>query len=273
MGANFTRPVGGSGATFDIPVAQAAHPFSAPDLYKPVQLVGDNTYDLATADTVENAEVVGVLTKIVDANNIVITWAGVIDVPIAGPAGTTVFLAQAGGFTTTEPGSADISKALGNIKESGVSIFFENYRGLQSTAGSGTSGGGGGAITDTNTQFITYDDEKLMDGQNQWTAQSGETYTILKSGYLIGFEVEMNTPRTAGSILFKPTKNGTPITSTNLDLNINGSNQKTNSKFSDIDDASYFFNVGDVLSYEATSTGFAPLSNRADINLTFKTNN
>ncbi len=130
VGATGATGAGGGGAV-TLAVAQTAHGLAVMDV---VRLSGSNTYTKAKADTAANAEVVGIVTAVADANNFTITCVG----PVTGFSGltanTTYFLsaATAGLLTATEPTSG-ISKPI-FIAATTTAGFIFNMRGSTLTA-------------------------------------------------------------------------------------------------------------------------------------------
>ena len=125
---------GGSGTELSIPVAQVAHGFSVGDVIKSDGTAG--SYALAQADSSVNAEVVGLVTVVVDANNFeyakdIMAYTGA-GIP-AGTPGQAVFLdpAVAGAMTITEPTAVgEISKPVGVLITSAAEMnFTADYRG------------------------------------------------------------------------------------------------------------------------------------------------
>lgn len=148
---------GGSGSATTYSVTQTAHGFSVGDVIKSAGTA--NAYAKAQANSAANAEVVGIVTVVTDADNFTYTTEGVITtgVPVA-TAGTTYFLSpsSAGAMTATEPTTVgQVSKPLLIVLESGAkAVFAFSIRGevIGTVAGlAGSTGitvdGGGGVIT------------------------------------------------------------------------------------------------------------------------------
>ncbi len=135
---------GGGTSNDELTVNQTTHGFIVGES---VRLVAGsaNTYTKAQADSAENAEVVGMVTTVVNANRFILTLQGVITTGVpAQPAGTVMFLSPsiAGALTSTEPTAiGQVSKPLVQIIESSVTMAFINWRGELLT-GSGGSGSG-----------------------------------------------------------------------------------------------------------------------------------
>ena len=121
------------GASSTLSVAQGSHGFVLGDVLKNTST--DNVYAKAQADSGANAEVIGIVTQVVDAGNFVITTSGYVDTAGAVPAataGTVLFLSPttAGALTATEPTTAgQISKPLAIIQDNDDTMVFFNWRG------------------------------------------------------------------------------------------------------------------------------------------------
>jgi len=129
---NFSyEATGGGGSTED--VAQTAHGLTAGNVIRSSGTA--NQYAKAQSDSAVNADAVGIVTVVDDANNFTYAFAGVVTVgvPVAA-AGTAVFLdpSVSGGLTTTQPSTlGQIEKPLGVIIESGAKMLWLNYRGTE----------------------------------------------------------------------------------------------------------------------------------------------
>lgn len=152
---------GGSGEATVFTVAQTAHGLSVGDVVRSNGTAGQFTK--AQADSAANAEVIGIVTVVTDANNFTVTTEGYITtgVPTA-TAGTVFFLSpsSAGALTSTEPSTVgQISIPLLTVITSAAKAFFTVRRGLViATAGTGTvtsvatgTGLTGGPITSSGT--------------------------------------------------------------------------------------------------------------------------
>lgn len=142
-----TGPTGSTGATGATgpggssteDIAQTAHGLSVQDV---VRFDGTD-YVKAQADTAENAEVVGMVSEVADANNFTLAVVGKVEGLSSLVAGTVYFLDPdtAGALTDTEPTTiGQVSKPL-FIADSSSSGFLFNFRGEQ-VADLGTGGGG-----------------------------------------------------------------------------------------------------------------------------------
>lgn len=155
---------GGSGEATIFTVAQTAHGLSVGDIVRSNGTAGQFTK--AQADSSANAEVIGIVTVVTDANNFTVTTEGYITtgVPTA-TAGTVFFLSAstAGALTSTEPSTVgQISIPLLTIITSAAKAFFSVRRGLViATAGTGTvtsvsfTGGLISVATATSTPALT----------------------------------------------------------------------------------------------------------------------
>jgi len=118
-------PATTGGGTFT--VNQTSHGFSVGN----VLTLSGTTYAKAKADTAANAEVVGIVDSVTDANNFVLRTVGKITGLTGLTAGTAYFLdpVTAGALTATEPTTANqVSKPL-LIADTTTSGYFYNFRG------------------------------------------------------------------------------------------------------------------------------------------------
>lgn len=121
------------GASSTLSVAQGSHGFVVGDVLRNTST--DNVYAKAQADSAANAEVIGIVTQVVDSGNFVLTTSGLVDAAGAVPAaaaGTVLFLSPstAGALTATEPTTAgQISKPLAIIQDNDDTMVFFNWRG------------------------------------------------------------------------------------------------------------------------------------------------
>ena len=120
-----------------ISVTHTSHGFDSGDLGKPMRSSGVNgRFIVARANSAVNAEVVGVLTSVEDANNYTITSTGIVDVaeaiPDAATAGQVLFVAEADDtvLTATEPTAVGaVSKPVAVIIEQNAKMLLIHYRG------------------------------------------------------------------------------------------------------------------------------------------------
>jgi hypothetical protein len=120
-----------SGQTTEFTVTQASHGLSVGNIIKST---GANTYGKAQANSLANAEVVGIVTA-VDGNNFTFTAQGIIITGVPSQtAGTVMFLdpSNAGALVATETSVVgQISKPVMIILENGAKALFNNYRGME----------------------------------------------------------------------------------------------------------------------------------------------
>lgn len=117
-------------------IAQTAHGFSVGNILR----YTGTAYTKALADTANDAEAVGIVSSVIDANDFVLTTSGYVTGLSGLTAGTVYFLSDttAGALSTTEPStSGHVSKPL-FVADSTTSGYFINYRG--ELVGSGNSG-------------------------------------------------------------------------------------------------------------------------------------
>ncbi len=135
---------GGSGTAVSISVTQTAHGFVAGDL---VKVTGVNTYAKAEADTSADAEAVGMVSAVADADHFTLTTSGQVSGLSGLTAGTVYFLSptSAGAYTATPPTTiGQINKPM-MVATSTTSIILINYRGYKVAS----SGGGGSGTSNT----------------------------------------------------------------------------------------------------------------------------
>lgn len=116
------------GSALTLPVAQTSHGLAVDDV---VRLNGAN-YVKAQANTEENAEVVGIVSAVADADNFTLHVGGVITTLSSLTEGTVYWLdpATAGDYTDTEPtAAAEVSKPL-FVAMSATSAIWTNQRGI-----------------------------------------------------------------------------------------------------------------------------------------------
>jgi hypothetical protein len=139
-----TGPGGGSSSTTS--VSQTAHGFAVGD----VVIYNGTAYAKAKADNVDDAEVVGMVSAVADADDFTLTTVGQVTGLSGLTAGTTYFLSPltAGALTATEPTTlGQVSKPL-LVATSATQGFFFNWRGeviAANPAGATGSAGPAGA--------------------------------------------------------------------------------------------------------------------------------
>jgi len=134
LGSGNIEISGGSGTTVEVSVAQTSHGLSVGDA---IRVSGENTFAKAQANSSANAEVIGFISVVTDANNFKYVSHGYVTtgVPTA-TAGTVYFLdpTTAGALTATEPTTTGlISKPLLIVLESAAKALILNLRGLEIT--------------------------------------------------------------------------------------------------------------------------------------------
>lgn len=108
-------------------ITQTSHGFTVGQIL----IYNGTAYVLAKADTADDAEVIGIVATVIDANNFILQIAGEVTGLSGLTAGTTYFLSDvtAGLLTATVPtANGSISKPLG-IAVSTTVLFFYNWRG------------------------------------------------------------------------------------------------------------------------------------------------
>jgi hypothetical protein len=134
-GATGNTGAAGSTDSMHVNKTQTAHGFSVGNVLR-VQNSA-TTYIKAQADTAANAEVIGIVSAVIDANNFTIIMFGYVTGLSGLTKGAVYFLSDttAGLLTTTEPtpNGVKVSKPL-LIAESTTTGFFTNGRGFIKSA-------------------------------------------------------------------------------------------------------------------------------------------
>lgn len=136
-GAGATGATGPAGEGSSTTITQTGHGLAVGDV---VRVNGSGNYVLAQADSEANAEALGFVSEVVDANTFVLLQAGLLEAGLAGlTAGTVYYLdpSTAGEITATEPA---ISKPVLVAASATTGWVVTLMRGL---SGGGTAGGGG----------------------------------------------------------------------------------------------------------------------------------
>jgi len=136
-GMKWAAPAG-AGAGTSATITQASHGLAVGNL---VRLNG-STYQKAQADSAANAEIVGIVSAVADANTFTLTTGGKVTGLSGLTAGTVYFLSAgtAGALTATEPSTiGQVSKPV-LVADSTTSGWFFNFRGLV-VGGAGAAGG------------------------------------------------------------------------------------------------------------------------------------
>jgi len=129
---------GAGGGTVTFAIAQTGHGFVAGDVVRH----NGSSYVKAKADSATNAEVVGIVSAVADANNFTLTVIGDITGLSGLSAGSVYFLsdATAGLLTVTEPTAINsVSKPL-FIAHSTTAGYFFNWRGELIASGNANDG-------------------------------------------------------------------------------------------------------------------------------------
>ena len=126
--------VGGSADTVTRSITQASHGFAVGDVIRSSGSAG--AFAKAQADTAANAETIGIVTTVTDANTFIVTTEGFITagVPTA-TAGTAYYLSSssAGALTATEPSSYS-KKLLIVLTSSSLAYYHNNTTILKGSA-------------------------------------------------------------------------------------------------------------------------------------------
>lgn len=134
---------GGGGAGSSIEVVQVAHGFAVGDVLRSSGT--DGAYAKAQADSEANAEVIGIVTVVTDADNFTLVLSGKVDVAAAVPnqtAGTVLYLSDstAGALTATEPSAVgSISKPVAVVTTADAEMVVFVMRGMVIDESWGTS--------------------------------------------------------------------------------------------------------------------------------------
>jgi hypothetical protein len=123
---------GNSGANSSISVMQTSHGFSTGTILRYDGSVGANKYVPAQSNNSTNADVIGIVSEVTDADNFTITTQGIITNLAGLVPGASYFLSDTtpGGFQLTEPtAQTAISKPV-LIAVSTTDALFVNWRGI-----------------------------------------------------------------------------------------------------------------------------------------------
>ncbi len=181
----------------DLLVTQAYHGFVFGNVLK---CIATDIYALAKSDDPADAEVVGIVSQVLDSSHFFLRFIGNLDGFLGLIPATTYFLSDtvAGALTTTEPVSPSISKPLLIAHSPTAGIFF-NFRGIEP----GMPGGGGAmtvevgatgdfadgetSVSDVSTITFNQDQFKVHDNTG------GDVQVALKIGILPTFGVLTST--------------------------------------------------------------------------------
>lgn len=150
----YTFAGAGGGSTVTNAFMQVAHGFTADQIIRSSGT--DLEFTLSQADTPTNADVVGIVSNIIDADNFEVITEGFYTMgalPGGAVAGDDLFLddSVAGGLTLTEPtAGTTVSKPLAQVIDasSGL-VYFHNYRGQENQTVSVIGGVGSVAVDAT----------------------------------------------------------------------------------------------------------------------------
>ncbi len=182
-------------------IAQTAHGFTVGQLLKRTT----TSYQLAQADSAANAEVVGMVTRVVDANNFVMTTYGYFTGLTGLTANTTYFLSPtvAGGYTTTNPvAGGQVSKPLFNT-DSTTSGYFINMRGSVNGGAAGTVRVVGIQVVDAATNTATGDAKaffRIPSTMNNWVI-TGVAATVYTAGTTGTTDIQIRNKTTGNDVL------------------------------------------------------------------------
>lgn len=145
---------GGSGEVTQKAIAQTAHGFAVGDVIRH----NGTAYVKSQANSAANAEVIGIVTAVADANNFTVTTEGYASTFSGLTAGTTYFLsaATAGLLTATEPSTVgQVSKPVLNTVSTTAGYVFQSRGVLLASASTTTAklakvNGNSGATTSGN---------------------------------------------------------------------------------------------------------------------------
>jgi hypothetical protein len=168
-----------------VQVNQVGHGFSAGDVIR--SSTAANTYALAQANTSANAEVLGIVIEVIDADNFVFAYDGRVEVGVpVGTPGSAIYLSPTtpGGVTTTVPTvPGQVIKPVGVIVESGVAAMWFNYRGSSLVSGGGSTGTATEVTISQTAHGFTIGDVVRSDGSpNSFTlaqADSGDNAEVV----------------------------------------------------------------------------------------------
>ena len=141
-------------------ITQNSHGFSVGDILS----FNGTSYAKAKADSVSNAEVVGIVSSVVDSNNFKLVYSGYVSGLSGLTAGEVYFLSDstAGALTSTEPTTeGSISKPVLLAISSTEGIFI-NFRGIE--------------ITDNTSYYGSFTNSDLSSGKLTITHNLGHKY-------------------------------------------------------------------------------------------------
>ena len=104
-----------------------------------------------------------------------------------------------------------------------------------------------------------------LDGVTTLSTTEIARFKVSYSGYLVSLNCVLNTQSTAGTLDLKLNINGTPITPTDLDLQINASYPTSQYKTVAYGTSGFGVSAGDVVTVSATETSMSPDANVVNI--------
>jgi len=153
-----------TGSALAVEVAQVSHGFVVGDI---IRLNGINSYAKAQANSAANAEVVGIVTIVTDADNFAYTTEGAVTAGVPAVAAETVLFLSAdtaGALTATAPTTAGyINLPLAVVTQNATKMVFHKYRGFE--IGSTTAQASSIAtytVTDTTLSLTTGANDKVI---------------------------------------------------------------------------------------------------------------
>jgi hypothetical protein len=213
--------ISSSAVTYD--VNQTTHGFSVGDV---VRYTG-SAYTEAQADSAANAETVGFVSAVADANNFTLQLHGRITGLSSLTAGSVYFLSEttAGGITATEPsGVNEITKPM-LIADSTTSGFILHYRGQKITSSFNTAAGAILAKNET-SHGLAVGDWVRFNGTSHVKAQADSAANAETVGVVVAvddvdnFQLQINgyvtglSSLTAGTVYFLDPSTSGALTST-----------------------------------------------------------
>lgn len=142
--------VGGSGTNFSASISQSSHGLAVGDVVR----LNSGNYVKAQADSAGNAEVVGIVSAVADANNFTLNFGGRVTGLSGLTAGAVYFLSDstAGALTSTPPAdNGEIVKPLLIAYSTSAGYFFNMRGSTSSDAVAYTVGGTDVAVADGGT--------------------------------------------------------------------------------------------------------------------------
>lgn len=190
-----------NGGTTTRSITQNSHGFAVKDV---VRLNGTDTYTKAKADSAADAEVVGIVSVVTDANTFTLVTEGQITGLSSLTANTVYYLdpTTAGALTATEPTtSGQVSKPI-LIAYSTTAGYFFNFRGI--------------VVTNASLQGI---DGWIDDTAETWTYASATSFTVptdLTTKYTKGTRIKLTQSATIAYFVVTSSSYSNPNTTVNI---------------------------------------------------------